>query len=149
LNLPRISLLGDSVKSFFFPLMLCALLASNTQAVTWVKAADSKISTIFVDTDGINITGNIVSAWYRRDYKKPMNTEKNRLYRSSKVLNYFNCTEHEIAVAQWIKYENSGGLGKIISNEKVISLTYGDVAAGETGKAVFDFVCNYAKRHKL
>jgi len=127
----------------------CGLSASVADAATWVKAIDSKTSRIFVDTSSINRTGGIVAAWYRRDFNHPMPAEKKaQLYKSSKVLNYYNCSDHEVAPAQWITYENRDGLGKIISNEKVVALEYGEVPSGEAGAAVFDFVCHYAKSRR-
>jgi hypothetical protein len=127
-------------------IVLCALSAGNADAANWVKVVDSKTSRVFVDTSSINRTGDIVTAWYKRDFNQPMVSEKNRPpYKSSKVLNYYNCSDREIATAQWITYANKDGLGKAISNQKVISLEYGDVPPGETGEAVFDFVCKYVK----
>lgn len=138
------------MKTFCIALMmLCALSAGNAIASNWVKAVDSGTSKIFVDTDSINRTGNIVAAWYRRDFNRPVATEKNgRSYKSAKVLNYYNCSDHEIAAAQWIRYEEKGGQGKIISNERVISLEYGDIPPGEAGKPIFDFICKHAM-HKM
>jgi hypothetical protein len=122
------------------------LFTGNANAANWVKIVDSKTSTIYVDTGSIIKTGDIVSAWYRRDFTQSMVTEKkHQSYKSSKVLNYYNCPSREIAPAQWITYENKEGLGKVISNEKVISLTYGDIPPGEAGEAIFNFVCKYAK----
>lgn len=130
-------------------LTLCGLSAGNADAANWVKVVDDKISKVFVDTKSINRIGDIVTVWYRRDFNQPMISDKNRRpYRSSKVLNYYNCSDHEIAAARWITYEKEGGLGKIISNEKVISLEYGDIAPGETGEAIFDFVCPHTKQQK-
>lgn len=128
-------------------MVICCLSAGNAVASNWVKAVDSGTSKIFVDTDSINRTGDIVAAWYRRDFKHPMATEKKgRPYKSSKVLNYYNCSEHEIASAQWIRYEGNAGLGKVISNQKVIALEYGDIPPGEAGKPIFDFVCKYKRK---
>lgn len=128
---------------------LCGLLAGSADAAHWEKVVDSKTSRIYVDTDSINRIGDIVTAWYRRDFNQPMVSEKNhRLYKSSKVLNYYNCTSREIAPARWITYEKQDGTGKILSNEKVISLTYGDVLPGEAGEAIFNFVCKYNKPNK-
>jgi hypothetical protein len=143
----RISMSPHFIHAALFA--LCVLSAGNVDAANWVKVADSKTSKVFVDTKSIHRIGDIVTVWYRRDFNQPMVSEKNRRpYKSSKVLNYYNCSDHEIAAAQWITYEKEGGLGKIISNEKVISLEYGDIAAGETGEAVFDFVCPHAKQQK-
>jgi len=130
-------------------LALCCVLAANAAAANWVKVVGSGASQIFVDTGSIRQTGDIVSAWYRRDFNRPMLTEKKHLpYRSSRVLSYYNCADREVAPAQWITYEKTGGLGKVISNEKVISLSYGDVPRGEAGEAIFDFVCKYVRQHK-
>ena len=130
-------------------LVLCCAPAANAAAVTWVKVVGSGASQIFVDTGSIRQTGDIVSAWYRRDFNRPMLTEKKHLpYRSSKVLSYYNCADREVAPAQWITYEKTGGMGKVISNEKVISLSYGEVPRGEAGEAVFDFVCKYVKQQR-
>jgi hypothetical protein len=130
-------------------MLLCGLLAENADAANWVKIVDSNTSGIFVDTDSIIKTGDIVAAWYKREFNHAMPTEKkHQLYKSSKVLNYYNCSEHEIAPAQWITYENKNGAGRIISNEKVISLEYGDIPPGEAGEAIFNFVCEYVKQHR-
>lgn len=130
-------------------MVLCGLLARSADAAHWEKIVDSKTSSIFVDTDSINRIGDIVTAWYRRDFNQPMVADKNHLlYRSSKVLNYYNCTDREIASARWITYEKKGGTGKVISNEKVITLAYGDVLPGEASEAIFNFVCKYVKQRK-
>ena len=138
--------IGGGVKSFCIVLIvLCELVAGNAVASNWVKAVEGGTSKIFVDLDSINKTGNIVAAWYRRDFKHPMHAEnKRRPYQSSKVLNYYNCSDNEIAAAQWITYEKTGGQGKIITNERVSSLEYGDIPLGETGKPLFDFICQHA-----
>lgn len=130
-------------------ILLCGLSTGNANAANWVKVVDSKTSSIFVDIDSINRTGDIVTAWYRRNFNHPMISDKNnRPYKSSKVLNYYNCSDRSIAAVQWITYENKDGLGKVISNEKVIALAYGDILPGEASEAIFDFVCKYAK-HKM
>jgi hypothetical protein len=126
-------------------IFLGSLTAGNASASNWVIAATSGVSKIYVDTDSINRTGNIVSAWYRRDYKHPMTSnDKQHKYLSSKVLNYYNCTDNEIAAAQWITYEGVEGQGKTVSNERVTPLEYGDIPPGETGKPIFDFICKRA-----
>ena len=126
------------------------LTAGNVDAATWVKVVASSTSRIFVDTGSIIKTGDIVTAWYRRDFNRPIASKKiHRPYKSSKVLNYYNCSSREIAAAQWITYENNNGTGKIVSNEKVISLAYGDIPPGEAGEPVFDFLCKYVKQHKM
>ena len=139
---------GSRVASFML-MALCGLATESAYASTWVKAVDSRTSIIFVDTDSINSTGDIVAAWYLRDFNSPMAAEKSSLtYRSAKVLIYYNCSGREIAAAQWITYENKNGSGKVVSNERVNSLVYGEVPPGEAGEAIFDFVCKYAKQHK-
>jgi len=145
----RALLWGGGVKTLCVALMgLCGLLVGNADAANWVKVVDSGTSRVFVDTDSIKRTGDIVAAWYRRDFNRPMPAEKgHRLYRSAKVLNYYNCPDREVAAAQWITYENKDGRGKVISNEKVNSLVYGDVPRGEAGEAIFDFVCKHVKQH--
>lgn len=117
-------------------------------AANWVKVVDSKTSRIFVDTHSITRIGDIATAWYRRDFDQPMlSDKKHRPYKSSKVLNYFNCTSREMAPAQWITYEKTGGTGKIVTNEKVISLEYGDVSEDETGEKILNFVCKQIRQH--
>lgn len=127
-------------------LALCGLLAENASAAHWVKVVDSKTSRIFVDTDSINRIGDIVSAWYKRDFTHPIAAQKNnQRYRSSKVLSYYNCTEREVAHARWITYANQDASGKAISTEEVDSLQYGDISADDTGEPIFNFVCNYSR----
>lgn len=128
---------------------LCGLSVWNADASDWVKAVESRTSRIFVDTGSISRTGDIVAAWYRRDFSHPMVAEtKSRQYKSAKVLNYYNCADREVAAAQWITYENREGQGRVVSNEKVLALEYGDVPTGDAGEAVFNFVCKYSKQRK-
>ena len=138
------------MKFYCIVLILFGNLATgNVAASNWVIAATSGVTKIYVDTDSINRTGNIVSAWYRRDYKHPMTgNDKRHKYQSSKVLNYYNCADNEIAAAQWITYEGVEGQGKTVSNERVTPLEYGDIPPGETGKPIFDFICKRAKHSR-
>ena len=132
----------------FTLIVLCGLSAGNADAAKWVKVVDNKTYKILVDTDSIIGTGGIVAAWYRRNFDRPMAAEKgSQLYRSAEVLNYYNCSEREIAPAQWITYEKLDGRGKIISNERVSSLEYGDISADGANQAIFEFVCKYIKTH--
>lgn len=127
--------------------LLCGLAAHDALADHWVKAASGKISMIYVDTDSMDRTGDIVSVWFRQDFTSPLSTEKhNGAYRSSKVLNYYNCAEHEAATAQFITYEGAGGKGKVLSSEKADSLEYSDVSSDEASKQVFNFVCHSGRK---
>lgn len=102
-----------------------------------------------MDTDSIDRVGDIVSAWYRREFTHPMVSEKNRQrYKSSKILSYYNCADREIAPARWITYADAEASGKIISNERVSPLEYGDVSADDAGEPIFNFVCSYVKPGK-
>jgi len=125
-----------------------SLLALPVSAAQWVKITDSKVSAIYVDTASIKRTGDIVSAWYRRDFKRPMPSEKKLPYLSSRVLNYYNCATREVAAAQWITYEKPGGEGKKVSSDRVEPLAYGDIPLGEAGIDVYNFVCQPGKATK-
>ncbi|MDX8399537.1 MAG: hypothetical protein R8K20_04750, partial [Gallionellaceae bacterium] len=67
-------------------------------------------------------------------------------YQSSKVLYYYNCTDRQMAAAQWITYDKKGGLGKVIFNKKVVVLEYGDVSDGNPSGVIFKFVCKTSKK---
>ena len=136
-----------SVKALCIALLtLCGLFAGNADAAHWVKVVDSKTSRIYVDTDSINRIGDIVSAWYKRDFSHPIASGKShQRYQSSKVLNYYNCADREIAHARWITFANREASGKPLSSEEVDSLQYGDVTADDTGEPIFNFVCTYRK----
>lgn len=130
-------------------LAFCGLLTGTAGAANWVKVVDSNHSRVFVDTDSISRVGDIVSAWYKRDFAHPIPSEKSgQQYKTSKVLSYYNCADREVAPARWITYAEWDASGKPISNERVSPLEYGDISASEFGEAVFDFVCKYVKTGK-
>ena len=115
----------------------------------WVRATDSKSSETFVDTNSIHANGDIVTAWYRRNFANPMPLgASGRLYSSSRVLNYYNCATHQIATARWITYEEEDELGKVVSNEKISSPEYSEDPPDAVNKVIMGFVCNYVKSHK-
>ncbi|MDX8400170.1 MAG: hypothetical protein R8K20_07965, partial [Gallionellaceae bacterium] len=92
-------------------MLLLGLSAGNAEA-KWVKLFSNKESKITIDTSSIVRTGDIVSVWYRRDFNRSMAIQKStQRYQSSKVLYYYNCTDRQMAAAQWITYEKKGGLG--------------------------------------
>ncbi len=128
--------------------LLFGVVMINAEAVSWVRLTDSKGSSISVDRDSIQRTGEIVAAWYQRDFNHPMPTEKGSRYQSVKVLNYYNCASDEVAAAQWITYEKPRGQGKEISNERVEPLLYSGFTAGEANEYVFKFVCQQRRRGK-
>ena len=126
----------------------CLLLAGNAAAADWVKVVDSKTSRIYVDTGSISRIGDIASAWYKRDFSHPIMTEKHQKYRSSRVFNYYNCADRQVAHAQWVTYAGANATGGIISEEKAPTLEYGDITADDAGEPVYNFVCTYAKSRR-
>lgn len=135
-------------RRMFFAILLAlgALLTANANAANWVKVVDSKTSKIYVDASSISQIGDIVSAWYRRDFNHPVYNEKHQKYRSSKVLNYYNCIDRQVAHAQWVTYENANATGRLLSEDKAPTLEYGDITADDAGEPVFNFVCGQAKK---
>jgi hypothetical protein len=129
-------------------LLLGVFLASNACAANWEKIADGKISNILVDTGSLNRTGDIVALWYRQDFKRAMSTGKpGHPYRSSKVLSYFNCAEHEVAAARWIKYEGNEGKGRVVFDESVEQLAYADITTDVAGRTLFNFACGRGRKN--
>ena len=135
------------MKFFYFWLIIfCGLAVGNARATHWVEVVGTSNSQIFVDTDSIIRMGNIVAAWYRRDFQHTMPVaNSHRTYKSSKIYNFYNCSANEIASAEWITYSEKGGLGNIVTKDSVSPLEYADIPLGETGKPVFDFICKHAK----
>lgn len=130
-------------------IVLSGFSLGTARAENWAKVVDNRTSRIFVDTGSINQNGDIITAWYRRDFSYPMVLEKNhRKYKSSKVFSSYNCTSREMAATQWITFEDKGGKGKVVSNEKMMPPAYGEIPLGDTGKPLFDFVCKRAAAHK-
>lgn len=99
----------------------------------------------YVDVQSISQAGSHVKAWFMWDY---METQKNTFYpfqdyKSSKTLNYFNCSARTSAGIQSVLYAGQVGTSNAVGQYQYdpSKIVFQDVVPDTQGEIMLDYVC--------
>ena len=130
-------------------LAFALFVAADALATTWVLVGDSLTMTAEVDRDGITREGPIAKAWSRWNYAPAQYTPGDgKAYQSVKILNLYNCTTRQYAIAQQTAYAGPNGSGEVVFADTVPTsrLQYSEVTPETIGENSLVYVCKQTRK---
>ena len=101
-----------------FKLIIClvGLLPSLSYGINFVRVSENKTLAVYIDVDSIVEEGGYTTANQIKEYKAPMEFDKNNTFRSSLGLAEIDCKANSSRVAFLDTFELNGLKGKLISH---------------------------------
>jgi hypothetical protein len=128
-------------------LMVCLMMTCSVSWAEWefsvVGESDDFEITYYSDKSTIRRNGDIVKMWSLKEYSVMQKTFNGVNYKSSKVLNSYNCKYESSTQVSIVHYSNSMGNGNVVYTVtfKESELEWEPYVPGSLGQVLWKIAC--------
>lgn len=116
-----------------------------SHSATWVEIGGNDEVVVFIDTESIRKTGNLVKTWLKWDWTKAQDIPGSfpaKTYRAEKQLQVSDCQNRNLAVVQGVRYTALDG-NVVVDSYGVIEKNwkFSEVVPETIGETIINFAC--------